>query len=117
MSTPLYGPAFALDRLAAETPPTVPKHLMPWLLKDRREAVEGCYVRRPGEVLELDGSGLEKAERNVRQLESQLAGPSLSVDMQAILRVQLEGARGAVEFWRGKVYLLDRIIGRTHAGL
>lgn len=115
LATPIYGPAFALDRLATETLPVVSKDLMPWLHKDRREAVDGCMVKDQNGKFGHDGSGLLKAERSLRTAEAALSANPTDPKVLAFLREQVAIARGKVPFYRGKIYLLDRIIGITHA--
>lgn len=105
--------SFSREIIDSQPLPVVSRDLLPWLIKDRREAETGAFYwdTKKGELVP-DGSGLEHAEKDVRQATAKLEG-NLSADMRAIWELQLAGARGKAEFYRGKMYLLDKVIAAT----
>lgn len=114
MSTRLYGSVWSREMIDSEPLPIVPKALLPWLRKDRREAEEGgTFYDSQSKAHVHDRSGLVYAERELRRLTADLASAEPTSDRAAILRHQLAGQEEQVEFWRGKVYLLDRVIAAT----
>lgn len=106
----MIGAAFAIPILDSEPIPVVPKHLMPWILKDRREAMEGAMVKDTAGKVVHDGAGLEKARKSLRQVEAALAEKQSDAKVAEFLEEQLATARGKVEFYTGKIHLLDRVI-------
>ena len=114
--TMINGPAFSITVLDAEQLPAIPKHLLPWLLKDRREAVDGStFYNTQTKEHQHDRMGLTYAERELRRIKVELEQPSNSADRNAILALQFQGQEASVEFWRGKIYLLDKMIAAAQA--
>lgn len=116
-----YGSVWSREYIDAHPIPEVSKSLLPWLIKDRREAEEGAtfYNSATGKD-EHDRQGLQHAERELRRIKSDLALSAKTRDegdressRTAILRWQATGQEEQVEFWRGKVYLLDKVIAVT----
>lgn len=119
MSKPLVGDVWSREYIDANPLPVVSKELVPWLVKDRREAeTGGTFYNSATGKHEHDRQGLEYAERELRRINSDLA---LSVkqgdesDRTQILRHQAKGQEEQVGFWRGKVYLLDKVIAAAKA--
>jgi hypothetical protein len=112
--TPTYGSVWSTTYIDASPIPVVSRDLLPWLKKDRREAEVGAMVRATNKDGKTETThnkeGLEHAERELRRIQSDLASERSDTDRAAILRWQAEGMQDRVEFWRGKMYLLDKII-------
>lgn len=110
----VYGSVWSQAYIDAHPIPVVSRELLPWLKKDRREAEEGAMVKATNKDGKMEvmhnGEGLEKAERDLRRITSDLANEKPESDRAAILRWQAEGMADRVEFWRGKIYLLDKIM-------
>lgn len=104
------GPAFSIEVIDSEVVPIVPKHLMPWLIRDRREAQEGAFVKDSSGKTMHDGAGLDKAQKALRQVEIALTTKQTDAKIIEFLQEQLATAKGKVEFYSGKIYLLDKII-------
>lgn len=116
MTTFPHGDIFSLAYIDSNPLPQVPKDLLPWLVKDRREAEEGgTFYNSATKVHEHDRSGLHYAERELRRIQTDLAEAKPESDRAAILRHQEEGMQQRVVFWRGKCYLLDKVIAATRA--
>lgn len=110
-----YGFAFDKSTIDAAPLPSIPKHLLPWLKKDRKEAVEGVHHKDSTGQMIHDGSGLEKAEQDLRKVQTDLLAKGNSKDRQAILEMQKIGAEINVQFYQGKIYLLDKVIATTES--
>lgn len=114
---PIYGSVWSPAYIDAQPLPVVPRELLPWLKKDRREAETGAMVRATNNdgktELTHNKEGLEYAERELRRIKADLAGEKSGTDRHVILSRQVEGMMERVEFWRGKMYLLDKIIEAT----
>lgn len=110
----VYGSVWSKEYIDANPIPVVSRELLPWLKKDRREAEVGAMVRATNKDGKTETThnkeGLEYAERELRRIHSDLAGEKPDSDRATILRWQAEGMADRVEFWRGKIYLLDKII-------
>lgn len=109
------GDVWSKEYIDSEPIPVVSRDLLPWLKKDRREAMEGAMVKatdKEGTKIVHNGEGLKCAERDVRRSTSALA---TATDPKAIefLKIQLGTAEGKAGFYRGKIYLLDKIIAAT----
>lgn len=105
------GPAFSIEVIDSEPLPQVPKHLMPWIVRDRREAVEGSMVKDKDGKMVHNGEGLDRAEKSLKQIKAALASnPKEDYLVARFLEEQFATANGKVEFYRGKIYLLDKII-------
>lgn len=88
--------------------------LLPWLIKDRREAEEGStFYDHKDKEEKHDRQGLLFAERELRRIKNDLATEKPHTNRAAILRWQASGQEEQVEFWRGKIYLLDKVIAET----
>lgn len=113
--TPIYGSVWSREYIDAHPLPIIRPDLLPWLIKDRAEAVEGGYmwdVKTSKQV--HDGSGLQKAEQSLRAAKKALTETD---DPKAVefLKGQLHSAEGKAEFYAGKIYLLDKVIAATQA--
>lgn len=109
-----YGSVWSREYIDAEPIPVVSKTLLPWLLKDRREAEEGSTFFNVKEGKdEHDKQGLKAAERELRRIKSDLATEKPDSQRALILARQAEGMAERVEAWAGKIYLLDRVISAT----
>lgn len=114
----IYGSVWSKEYIDASPLPVVSRELLPWLKKDRREAEVGTTFFNVKEGRdEHDKQGLEYAERELRRIKADLdmeskkrAPGDRETDRTAILRWQAEGVADQVEFWRGKMYLLDKVI-------
>lgn len=112
-----YGPVWAIPYIDSHPIPVVRKDLLPWLIKDRRQAEVGAMIK----VTNKDGKtetthnkeGLEYAERELRRIVTALNGEPHGTDRHTILSNQKEGQEERVSFWRGKIYLLDKTISET----
>ncbi len=105
-----YGHAFSPEVIAATPLPVVHPSLLPWLRKERVAAVEGSTYWN-GKEDTHDRMGLTYAQRELRRIESDLA--DAKDDRAAILAIQQTQQRIFVQFWEGKMALLDRIIAAT----
>ena len=110
----IYGSVWSKETLDSQPLPKVSKSLLPWLIKDRREAETGAsfYNSATGKN-EHDRQGLEHAERELRRIKTDLASAKEGTNRAAILSWQMTGQEEQVEFWRGKMYLLDKVIAAT----
>src|SRR6185295_15128687 len=109
------GEAFARDYIDASPLPVVDPSLLPWLLKDRQEAIDGTTFWNAAEGKDQhDRQGLTYAQRELRRLQSDLAAEENPnhppTNRCAILRIMVTQQECAVRFWEGKCYLLDRVI-------
>lgn len=117
MEAPLYGSVWSNATIDGEPLPKVPKHLLAWLTKDCKEAEEGTSFFNVKEGRdEHDKSGLDYAERELRRIRGDLASEKPGSDRAIILGRQELGQQERVEFWKGKIYLLDRVIEETQRG-
>lgn len=117
MTPPTYGSVWSTAYIDAHPLPRVPRDLLPWLKKDRREAETGGTFWNVKEGRdEHDKQGLHHAEREVRRIKSALDDEDPATDRAAILSHQLDGQEQQVEAWRGKCYLLDKVIAATEGG-
>ncbi len=109
-----YGSVWSKEYIDANPLPVVSRDLLPWLKKDRREAEVGAMVKATGKDGKTETThnkeGLEHAERELRRIQNDLATEKPDSNRAAILRWQAEGMADRVEFWRGKMYLLDKVI-------
>ncbi len=105
-----YGPAFSTITIDSEPLPRVSAHLLPWLIKDRREAIEGGYGKDSTGKVVHDGTGLDRAQKSLRQAEAALAAKPDDPKTLTFLEEQLAIAKGKVGFYTGKLYLLDKVI-------
>ena len=113
MNRALLGSVYSFENIDASPVPRVPKHLMPWIHKDRREAMEGTgivYIDSKTGEASPDVNHLAHAEKEIRKAKNALAAKDNSPDRAAILRLQLAQAETKAEFYRGKIRILDRII-------
>lgn len=114
MNSTIYGPAFSKETIDSQTLPVVSRDLLPWLLKDRKEALEGSMAKsqnKKGEIRMVhDGFGLDKAEKSLRQAEAGLAENPADPKVVKFLNEQVAMAKGKVGFYEGKIYLLDKVI-------
>lgn len=110
--------AFSTECIDSEPLPVVSKDLLPWLIKDRREAIDGVYLQDSKLGRVHDGSGLDKAKQSLRRAKSMLAEitPETDPKTRIFLESQLAAAEGKTSFYRGKVYLMDKIIAATQVG-
>lgn len=115
------GCSFSREVIDASVLPVVSKDLLPWLLKDRREAVEGSSFWNAAEGKDQhDRMGLTYAQRELRRIESDLASEKPlpgggQSERAAILTIQRNQQAAFVRFWEGKCYLLDKVIEATRA--
>ncbi len=108
--------AFSASKIDSEPLPVVSPSLLPWLRKDRKEALDGSYhwdVKLGKEV--HDGSGLIKARQSLRAAQTALAAGPSDPKVAAFLEFQRGAAQGKVGFYEGKIHLLDRVIAATEA--
>ncbi len=114
-----HGDVFSLAYIDSNPLPQVSKDLLPWLVKDRREAEEGAMVKATNKDGKTETThnkeGLHHAERELRRIQSALAEAQPQSDRATILRKQEDGMQQRVDFWRGKCHLLDRVIAATKA--
>lgn len=112
--TTTYGHAFSPEVIAASPPLLVDPSLLPWLRKDRREAETGAFrtaIDKDGkQTTSHDRQGLEHAQKEARRIERDLAAAIPGSNRAAILAIQQVQAACAVQFWQGKMALLDRAI-------
>ncbi len=112
----IYGSVWSREYIDSNPLPVVSKSLLPWLLKDRREAVEGAMAKvtkKDGKMETMhNGEGLDRADRDVRRLKSALEEETKS-EVVEFLTAQLCGAENKAAFYRGKIYLLDKVIEAT----
>lgn len=110
----IYGSVWSREYIDASPIPVVSRELLPWLKKDRREAETGAMVKATNNdgktELTHNKEGLEYAERELRRIKGDLASETPGTDRAIILSHQAEGMADRVEFWRGKMYLLDKMI-------
>lgn len=114
----IYGPAYSLTTIDAEPIPVIRPDLLPWLIKDRREAEEGCMVyNAKDQKLVHDGSGLTKAKQAMRAAEAlaEANAEKMKADPEVatFIERQVSTAQDKFQFYTGKVHLLDRIITAT----
>jgi len=107
------GAAFSQEVIDSCVLPTVPENLLPWLLRDKKEALEGCTVKDSKGNLVHDGSGLERAKQSLHVAEGKLAEGHTDAKIINFLREQRGMAQGKVDFYTGKLYLMDKIIEQT----
>ncbi len=110
MNTNTYGSVWSKETIDSEPLPTVSRELLPWLIKDRREAVEGVWGKDSNGKPAHDGSGLDKAKRSLRAAETGLSEGPTDAKVLRFLTEQVSTARGKVAFYEGKIYLLDKVI-------
>lgn len=107
-----------LAYLDSQPIPHISKDLLPWLIRDRREAEVGsgntCYNPETKEY-EPDKQNLNYAERELRRIKTDLANAAPGSNRAAILALQVSGQEKTVQFYRGKCHLLDRVIAATKA--
>lgn len=108
----IYGSVWSKELIDSEPPLKVSKDLLPWLLKDRKQAEEGTMFFNVKEGRdEHDKQGLDYAERELRRIKADLATEkSPDTNRAVILAHQARGQQEQVDFWRGKIYLLDKTI-------
>jgi hypothetical protein len=117
----MTGHSFSPTVLEASPIPSVPAELLPWLRKDRREAVDGVtfYNSATGKD-QHDRMGLTYAQRELRRIETDIrdalrANGDMPNDRTAILTIQRNQQACFVQFWEGKIWLLDRMIAAAQA--
>ncbi len=103
---------WAIPYLDTQPVPQIAAHLAPWLAKDRREAVEGAMQKDSTGKIVHDGSGLEKAERSLRSAQAALKSATDEKEI-AFLQYQCGMAQSKVEFYTGKIHLLDKMIAQA----
>ncbi len=105
-----YGSVFSKEYIDANPIPVVSPGLLPWLKKDLETAHVGCMVsdKKTGEPVH-DRSGLDFAVNELKGLEAK-ARETKNAELAAIYSIQVGWAQKKVEFWRGKIYLLEKII-------
>lgn len=109
-----YDSVWSPEYINTHPLPKVSRHLLPWLIKDRREAETGStFYNSETKQHDHDRQGLEFAERELRRIKSDLATEKPDSQRAIILSRQAEGQQERVDFWRGKCYLLDKIIEET----
>lgn len=107
----MTGSVFSIDYINAQGIPKVPAHLLPWIVKDRREAEEGCMVYDVEKQKHVhDGSGLTKSLKSLATAKNALAEKPTDAKMIAFLTQQISNAEDKVAFYRGKIYILDGIL-------
>lgn len=110
----IYGSVWSREYIDSNPIPVVSKTLLPWLLKDRREAEMGSSFFNVKEGKdEHDKAGLQHAERELRRIRSDLATEKPDSQRAQILAHQARGMAERVEAWSGKIYLLDKVISAT----
>lgn len=116
MTTSSPHGVFSLAYIDSQPLPVVSRELLPWLLKDRREAEEGSHLwdTKAGKDVH-DGSGLRKARQSLKAATNALADSPTDPKVLAFLTEQRGAAAGKVAFYEGKCHLLDRIIAATKA--
>lgn len=107
--------AFSPEAIAATHVPVYNRDAVHWFQRDRREAAEGTMVWSTKDGKEVhDGSGLEKARQELRRLTADLAAetnPNHPPTSRAqVLTILVEQQGYLVQFWTGKIALLDRLI-------
>lgn len=112
MSIKIYGRAFSREVIDSEPVVKLPKELIPWLQNDMREAIEGTFVKDHKGNPEHDGQGLDKAEKYLKTTQALLKSEADEKNI-AFIKVQLANAQNKVEFYRGKIYLLDKLIANA----
>jgi hypothetical protein len=101
--------AFSPEGIAATPIPIYPREVIPWLQRDRKDAVEGgTRYNHEKKEIEPDGLGLTYATRELKRLERDRADAEGT--RKDILTIMIGQQRYAVQFWEGKINLLDRII-------
>ncbi len=107
--------AFSPEGIAATPVASYNREAVHWFQRDRREALEGSMVWSTKEGKEThDGSGLEKAQQDLRRLRADLAAehnPNHSpTSRYQVLAIMVEQQGYLVQFYEGKIALLDRLI-------
>lgn len=107
--------AFSPEGIAATPVPAYNRDAVHWFQRDRREAVEGTMVWSAKEGKQVhDGTGLEKAQQELRRLRAALAeehNPNHPpTGRYQVLTIMVQQQELAVQFWEGKIALLDRYI-------
>lgn len=93
--------------------PKISKLLLPWLIVQRKEIIEGChYFDVKTQSLIHDGSGLDRVRGDLKSVTAKLAGKN-SVDVTAILNIQLKQVKIKIEYYEWRLNLIDRIIEVT----
>lgn len=111
----IHDHAFSPAVLAHHRIPAYNAAALPYLLRDRKEAVEGGMRYNPEtKEQEHNGEGELHARAMLKRLENRLQG-DISDNLRAILTIQLAQQRVAVQFWEGKLWLLDQMIALAKA--
>lgn len=112
MSNPpvIHDHAFSPAVLATTVIPAFNRAALPYLLRDRKECVEGGMRYNPEtKADEHNGEGIDHARDMLKRIENRLQG-DVSDNLRAILNVQLVQQRRSVQFWEGKLWMLDQMI-------
>lgn len=105
----VHGNAFSPEVLAITPIPVFNREAVQWLRADRKDAVEGAMRFDPKEkVWEHNGQGLDHAVKELKRLERDLE--IASGTRRDILAIMVKQQRCTVQFWEGKIWLLDQMI-------
>ncbi len=107
--------AFSPEAIAATPVPVYNREVIPWFKADRQNAIDGKMRYNPdSKQNEHDGQGLDYAQRELDRLERDHAAADEG-PRKEILSILLTQQRYAVQFWTGKIALLDRLIAAAQA--
>lgn len=102
--------AFSPEGIAATPVPVYNREVVRWFKADRQDAIVGAMRFNPhSKQMEHNGLGRDHATSELARLErdhvAATEGPR-----KDILSILLTQQRFAVQFWTGKILLLDRLI-------
>ncbi len=102
--------AFSPEGVAATHVPAYNRDAVHWFKADRQDAIDGAMRFNPhSKQLEHNGLGLDYAQRELDRLVRDYAAATEG-PRKDILSILLTQQRYAVQFWTGKIALLDRLI-------
>lgn len=101
--------AFSPEGIAATPIPVYNREAIHWFQRDRKDAVEGAMRYNPEtKQEEHNGQGLDYAVKELKRLERDLGDATGT--RRDVLTIMVGQQRLAVQFWEGKIALLDRLI-------
>ncbi len=102
--------AFSPEGVAATPVAAYNRDAVHWFKADRQDAIDGAMRYNPEtKQHESNGQGLTYAERELARLERDHAAATEG-PRKDILSMLVTQQRYAVQFWTGKIALLDRLI-------
>ncbi len=106
--------AFSPEAIAATHVPAYNRETIHWFKADRQDAIDGAMRFNPhSKQLEHNGLGLDHAVSELARLERD--HEAATGDRKAILAIMVTQQRCFVQFWEGKIALLDRLIAAAQA--